>query len=248
MSDYQLDYASGRPQMYDLKSRQKKADRMIKTFEDFFSGNNLSTLSLLDIGSSTGIIDSILANRFNSVVGIDIDKSAVDFAQKKFANRKLRFQVGNGQALNFRDSSFDVVVCTHIYEHVPNPRKLLLEIYRVLKPGGVCYFAAVNKLWPIEPHYNLPFLSWLPKTVANFYMRITKKGNAYYETPMTFWGLTELTKEFVRIEYTQRILRNPKKFGYEDVIKFPTSVIVWFLSPLSKILAPTFFWLLIKRR
>jgi SAM-dependent methyltransferase len=38
--------------------------------------------------------------------------------------------------LCFRDNCFDVVMCNHVLEHVPNDGKALSEIYRVLKPGG----------------------------------------------------------------------------------------------------------------
>jgi SAM-dependent methyltransferase len=38
--------------------------------------------------------------------------------------------------LCFADACFDVVICNHVLEHVPDDRKALSEIYRVLKPGG----------------------------------------------------------------------------------------------------------------
>jgi predicted SAM-dependent methyltransferase len=36
----------------------------------------------------------------------------------------------------FEDSSFDVIYCSHVLEHIPNDRKAMAELYRVLKPGG----------------------------------------------------------------------------------------------------------------
>ena len=247
MKDYQLDYAAGRPQMYDKLSREKRAHRMIKTLEDYHGKGGLTNLTLLDLGSSTGIIDNILALKFKKVVGIDIDKKAVNFAKRHFKKENLKFRVEDAMNLSFKSGSFDVVICAQVYEHVPSAKKLFSEIHRVLKPQGVCYLAAINRLWPLEPHYNLAFLSWLPKPMANFYLRVSGKATKYYESPKTYWGLEKLTKKFKRVEYTQKILRNPKKFGFNDAItgflKFPTKI----LSPIAKYFSPTLFWLLIKK-
>ncbi len=236
---YQTDYASGRSQMYDKKSREVKAVRIIKTLSDYFGKNKLKSLTVLDVGASTGIIDNILAKSFKKVVGTDIDKDAIKFATKKFKKKNLTFKVEDAMKLTFKDNSFDIVICTHVYEHVPNSQKLFDEIYRVLKPSGVCYLAAINSLWPIEPHYDLPFLSYFPKTIANYYVQITGKAKKYYETPTTYWGMKALTRKFKQIDYTGKIVSNPKKFGY----KIPSLA---FIKPIAKYIMPTTFWILIK--
>lgn len=38
--------------------------------------------------------------------------------------------------LPFSDNSFDVILCNHVLEHIPNDTKAMQELYRVLKPGG----------------------------------------------------------------------------------------------------------------
>jgi hypothetical protein len=38
--------------------------------------------------------------------------------------------------LTFKDNSFDVIICMHVFEHIDNDRKAMEEVYRVLKPGG----------------------------------------------------------------------------------------------------------------
>ncbi|WP_299164015.1 class I SAM-dependent methyltransferase [uncultured Eudoraea sp.] len=39
-------------------------------------------------------------------------------------------------ALPFKDNSFDIILCNHVLEHIPNDRKAISELYRVLKPSG----------------------------------------------------------------------------------------------------------------
>ncbi len=235
-----IDYSDIRPQMHDFASRKLKGIRITKTLENFLGRKKLKEIKILDVGSSTGIIDSVLAKKSREVWGIDIDKKGISFAQKNFKYKNLHFKIGSALKLGFNNNTFDVVICSHVYEHVANPERLFNEIYRVLKPNGVCYFAALNALWPIEPHYNLPFLSWLPKNLGNFYVKILGKAKKYYENPMFYWQLKNLVKKFKVVDYTVKILTHPKKFGYQN------PPIPKFMSNYLRYFTPTFFWLLIK--
>lgn len=61
--------------------------------------------------------------------------------------------VGDAQALGFADARFDVVLCTEVLEHLPEPQKAIDEIFRVLKPGGELLLTT-RFLFPIHdaPH------------------------------------------------------------------------------------------------
>lgn len=91
--------------------------------------------------------------------------------------------------LKFASESMDIIISSHVYEHVPDSKQMMKEIYRVLKPDGFCFFAAANRLMWNEPHYHLPLLSIFPKRIAHLYLRVLGKGNHYYETHLTYWGL-----------------------------------------------------------
>ncbi len=241
--NYQFDYAAQRPQMYDIQSREQKGVRMVKALEHYFGHDKLRKLRVLDVGASTGIIDNILAKSFGSVTGIDIDKVALYYARSKYKKQNLTFKLGDAMKLQFKDNSFDVVICAHVYEHVPSAKNMFNEIYRVLKPKGVCYLAAINSLWPMEPHYDLLFLSWLPKKLANIYTKIFDKADKYHETPQNYWQLSQIVRDsgFKRVDYTDKIINNPEIFGYPKIWKILSPI-----SLLAPFLSPTFFWILKK--
>src|SRR5690348_11822844 len=105
MSDYQLNYASGRPHMYDVKARERRAIRIVKSLQEYFGKEEIKKLALLDIGSSTGIIDNKLSFNFKSVTGADIDEGAVKFAKEKFKKKNLKFKVEDAMKLTFPENS-----------------------------------------------------------------------------------------------------------------------------------------------
>lgn len=120
-------------QIYDVRGRERKAKTMIAVLSDFLN-SDLKFLSVLDIGSSTGIIANYLSKYFGKVIGIDIDEAAVKFANNTHKKDNLEFIKSDSMAMEFQESEFDVAICAQVYEHVPDANKLIQEIYRVLKP------------------------------------------------------------------------------------------------------------------
>jgi SAM-dependent methyltransferase len=245
---YQYDYSKIRPEsVFDAPSRLRKARTILAVLQHrFLSG--CRHFNLLDVGCSTGIIANFLADYFDEVVGIDIDANAIQFARSTFRRPNLEFALQDGLNLNFKDDTLDLVVCAHVYEHVPDPHRLLSEVHRVLRPGGVCYFAAGNRLAVREPHYGLPFLSYLPQVAANAYLRLFRKGSVYFERHRTLWGLKRLVRGFIIIDYTQRLIETPALFGFDYLLKEGTQ-----RHRLAKLavrhlywLCPTYVWLLQK--
>ena len=204
--------------------------------------------ALLDIGCSTGIMADALASYFKKVVGIDIDENAIQFARSTFRRPNLEFSLQDCLNLDFTDEAFDLVVCAHVYEHVPDAGRLLEEIHRVLRPGGICYFAAGNRLAVREPHYGLLFLSYLPRTAADAYLRWSRKGSVYYEKHRTVWGLRRLVRRFTVIDYTPRLIETPSLFGLDYLVKDGTRRhrLAKFAVRHFYWLCPTYIWLLQK--
>ena len=79
----------------------------------------------------------------------NIDYFPVDFSPEVFESRGLsiRFKV-DIQDLPFPDENFDIIYNSHVLEHVPNDHQAMEELYRVLKPNGVCFV--------MVPIFNIP--------------------------------------------------------------------------------------------
>jgi len=208
---YQYDFSTSSPHAYDVENRERKARTMTAVLADYLP-EPLERYELLNVGGSTGIIDNYLAGHFRRVVSVDIDEPAIRHAQASYHRDNLEFRLADALDLPFADDSFDVAVCSHVYEHVPDPRKMFREIRRVLKPGGVCYFSAGNRLMWNEPHYNLPLLSVLPRPLAHVYIRIAGKARHYHEKHLSYWGLKSLVRPFSCTDYTLRLVTQPDVF------------------------------------
>jgi ubiquinone/menaquinone biosynthesis C-methylase UbiE len=235
---YQYEFSRRGTAMYDVRGREQKARTMLAVLQDFFA-IPLCNLSVLDVGGSTGIIDNVLSDHFGYVVGIDIDADAINFAMHNYKKDNLSFHVGDAMSLHFVDDAFDAVICSQVYEHVPDPRKMMEEIFRVLKPGGVCYFAANNRLRWNEPHYRLPLLSVLPRPLAHLYMRIAGKNSHYHEWHFTYWGLRRLVRRFELHDYTRKIVDAPETYGASYMLKRGT-----LKALVASVVANHFYWLM----
>lgn len=127
---------------------------------------------IADVGTGTGIIKKTLETTFNKfILGFELDIP--------FVVEREGVVAADGCRLPVRDETFDLVLLNHIYEHVPEPAALFRETWRVLRPGGAAYVSAGSRLAVMEPHYRLPFLSWLPREAADLYLRASGRGTTY---------------------------------------------------------------------
>ena len=98
---------------------------------------------ILDVGCGTGEITSRLAEELPAarVVGVDIIDDHLALARRRYAALadRLTFQHGDAFALPFHDGEFDLVVCRHMLQAVPQPERVLGELVRVARPGGALH-------------------------------------------------------------------------------------------------------------
>lgn len=103
--------------------------------------------AVLDLGCAGGFMAEALAQRGARVTGIDPATEAIKAARTHAATVDLciSYDVGVGEQLPYEDGSFDAIVCVDVLEHVEDLEKVLLEVARVLVPGGVFLFDTINR-------------------------------------------------------------------------------------------------------
>jgi len=157
-------------------------------------------LRLLEIGTGSGVIAHYFATRPEFLCEVD----AVDVLDQRQVVEGYRYQTVTDVELPFGDGSFDIVISNHVIEHVGRADEQLAHlraIARVLKPAGVVYLATPNRWQPVEPHFRLMFLSWLPKSWRSPYVRWRKAGDCYDCEPLTMPEL-EAMLQVAGFDYT----------------------------------------------
>jgi 2-polyprenyl-3-methyl-5-hydroxy-6-metoxy-1,4-benzoquinol methylase len=102
----------------------------------------------LDIGCNSGFYSKMLSDfGFKNVRGIDIDVPLVEVAKKNFEfhkpDRSLVYEVANAEELT-EENKYDFVLCTEVIEHTEHQQKVIANIKRVLKPGGIAIVSLPN--------------------------------------------------------------------------------------------------------
>lgn len=132
---------------------------------------------ILEIGTGSGGIAAYFAAQ-----NMQFNVQTVDVVDSRVSKEGYQFQLVNGTTLPFEDESFDVVITNHVIEHVGESDAQLhhlCEIKRVLKKDGVAYLAVPNRWMLVEPHYQLIFLSWLPKKYRSKYLKKMRNIDFY---------------------------------------------------------------------
>jgi len=93
---------------------------------------------ILDIGCADGTATKFILEQSKAdlVVGVDVLQKSVDYAQKRFISKKLKFLMAEAEKLPFEKNQFEAVFCLDSIEHFFEPEKVMEEIRRVLKKDG----------------------------------------------------------------------------------------------------------------
>lgn len=194
---------------------------------------------VLDLGCGIGITLSILSDYFPDSVGIDIDPKSVKAAKELLKKQNLNIPVilYDGKKIPFPKNTFDIITSIEVIEHVEDTELILKEMNRVLKPNGILHITTANKWWPFEPHYKLLLLSYLPKSIANFYVRISGRGTTYEDIELPSYDeFRNSVGEFFKVEdITFEMIEQYKKFDFDKERGYKIVLAGEFLKIMAKL-------------
>ena len=104
--------------------------------------------AVLDVGSGAGENGFHIRDVAN-YTGLEYSSTAIEMA-REFESPTCRYLQGDAENMPFEDASFDVVLSTHVIEHLTNPQRVIDEMLRVLKPGGRLMIIGPAWEWPLQ--------------------------------------------------------------------------------------------------
>lgn len=131
--------------------------------------NLSSTQHLLEVGCGVGAQSEILLRRFPDlkITGIDMNENQLQAARSNILsqeNFKSRYALQQMDAtkMTFKDHQFDGAFLCWVLEHVPDPKRILSEVRRVLNPGSVVYITEVmNSSFFLDPYSPNVWKYWM---------------------------------------------------------------------------------------
>jgi ubiquinone/menaquinone biosynthesis C-methylase UbiE len=157
---------------------------------------------VLDVGCGTGSLTFAVPEHavVSCVTGIDLTPGFVAFATSRNTDSRISFQQGDARSLPFDDNSFDRAFSMLVLQFIPDGRRAVAEMKRVVRPGGTVT-AAVWDDFSGLPHVRMiwDIAATLDPSIKRHVFRPMSKPNEM----ATVWGELGL----VDVEQTSLLLR-----------------------------------------
>ena len=155
MAEVESAQKQAHPERFDPRGAKGELVEAEHRARYWWAADYVEDKQVLDAGCGTGFGTAILSERRPSrLVGVDISEEAVDRAGD-LAPRADELRQADIRELPFADSTFDVVVCFEVIEHIDRQDEALDELRRVLRPTGCLLISSPNRdvYTPGNPHH-----------------------------------------------------------------------------------------------
>ena len=231
MTTYKSFYDERRHETYahDYSTMSPEQHPYYAGLKAFVKKHDLENKRCLEIGSSGGFFQDMVDDYW----GTDIAESLAKFYHKPY-------RVASNASYPFKDEMFDAIWTITVYEHIPDLQQALLEIKRLLKPGGVVFFAPAwqCRAWAAGGYAVRPYgdLDWKGKLIkASIPLRDSVLWRSLFIFPKRLirQALFMMGYKFNEIRY-KKLQANYETYWVSDSDACnsidPHDAILWFLS------------------
>ncbi|MBI2625269.1 MAG: class I SAM-dependent methyltransferase [Candidatus Nealsonbacteria bacterium] len=200
---------------------------------------------ILELGCGEGIFTVLAAKKGARVVATDISRPNLEksrmLAQKESVLDRIEFMEADIENLPFKDNSFDLVVASHVLEHIPNFEKGLSEIYRVTKDKalialptclGPCAWPILGKSWSGYWKFSRGSFPALLRGFFKVILGILEGKDGIEEGG--YGGKEGIPHKYY---YPWAIKKKVKKAGFKIILYEPDSLCLPYLSFLIPVLS-----------
>ncbi|MHA1265156.1 MAG: class I SAM-dependent methyltransferase [Candidatus Helarchaeota archaeon] len=171
---------------------------------------NLKNKAILDVGFGTGFTLLNLIAPFHNLYGIEFIKIACLNLKSRFRgeNSPIELFLANITNLPFQSQSFEMIICSHVLEHVKDDIPALNEIWRILTPQGLLIFLTPNENYGTRHDlhfrtYSSTQLEELCNPKFKLLYRVKYRSfidNLLYKIPISYNFLNRLLNKFFFID------------------------------------------------
>ena len=153
---------------------------------------------VLDVACGTGVLTKALADAGAHVIGIDASEGYLEGARHNRSNANITYEHGDIRRLRFNSGAFDATVSTLALDVIPEIERVVAEMKRVTRPGGVVA-SAVHQFFGGMPAFDLIYHTGAVLDTGLARLRSTSKGRPLFwpNGQAELWrkmGLTNVTE------------------------------------------------------
>jgi len=188
----------------DSYAHGKRLNFIKESIEEYCRKCNKSKdeIKILDVGCGTGIgITFPIASLGHPIIGVDIDNDSINYVQKENIYPNANFECGFLDKLTHL-ADFDIIICSEVLEHVPNPGEFLFTLKNRLNPAGIIILTVPNGYGWFEMEQFI----------------YEKAGFKYIIKILTKFKIIPMRQEFLPLATLKKNNKHTQSFTYRKLI------------------------------